>query len=551
MIKNTAGQKVGCQMINASDGSAFTGAVTVEVTIDAGTQATGTVGSGACTHEGNGLHTYAPSQAETNGALLEFTFHGAGAIPDTVHIYTTGYDKTLANVPANVTQLLGTAWLTPVVAGTPDVNTKLLGNTAQTGRDIGASVLLSNGTGTGQLKLASGYVAITWADVAAPTTAVDLSNTTIKTTQKVDVDTIKTNPVVNGGTITFPSNKTLAATDNITAGTITTVTNLTNLPSIPANWLTAAGTAADFGAEIATAIWTDIVAGDFTVAASIGKSIMNGVSLGTGLTVARCTLVDTLTTYTGNTPQTGDSFARIGANGVSLSAIPDLAGVTTLLARLTATRAGYLDNLSAGAVALASALATVQSDTDDIQSRLPAALVGGRIDASVGAMAANVLTTAAINDGAITAAKLAADSITAAKLAADVATELQSGLATSGAVDSAITNNASIIAIKNDTDVTIPGLIATLNDLSAAEVNNEVVDALSVDTYAQPGQEAPAATQTLAKMLAYTYKAWRNRSTQTSSEYALFADDTTTKDQKATVSDDGSTFVRGEIGTGA
>jgi hypothetical protein len=33
-------------------------------------------------------------------------------------------------------------------------------------------------------------------------------------------------------------------------------------------------------------------------------------------------LVDTLTTYTGNTPQTGDSFARIGALGAGLTAIP-------------------------------------------------------------------------------------------------------------------------------------------------------------------------------------------------------------------------------------
>lgn len=37
----------------------------------------------------------------------------------------------------------------------------------------------------------------------------------------------------------------------------------------------------------------------------------------------------------------------------------------------------------------------VEADTQDIQSRLPAALVSGRIDASVGAMAANVMTAAA------------------------------------------------------------------------------------------------------------------------------------------------------------
>lgn len=107
MQKNVAGQKIGAQLVSASDGSAFTGAVTVSVTIDAGTQATGSVGSGACTHEGNGYHTYAPAQAETNGTLIAFTFTGPGAVPVTVQVFTTGYDPTLANLPANVTQVSG------------------------------------------------------------------------------------------------------------------------------------------------------------------------------------------------------------------------------------------------------------------------------------------------------------------------------------------------------------------------------------------------------------------------------------------------------------
>lgn len=89
MKKNVASQKVGAQMVSATDGSAFTGSVTVEVTLDAGTQATGSVGSGACTHEGTGYHTYAPAQAETNGDLAAFTFHGTGAVPATVQIYTS------------------------------------------------------------------------------------------------------------------------------------------------------------------------------------------------------------------------------------------------------------------------------------------------------------------------------------------------------------------------------------------------------------------------------------------------------------------------------
>lgn len=88
MKKNVAGQAIGAQMVSASDGSAFTGAVTVYVTGDAGTQAVGSVGSGACTHEGNGYHTYAPAQAETNYDLIAFTFIGTGAIPATVQCYT-------------------------------------------------------------------------------------------------------------------------------------------------------------------------------------------------------------------------------------------------------------------------------------------------------------------------------------------------------------------------------------------------------------------------------------------------------------------------------
>ena len=86
MKKNTAGQKIGAQIITAADGTAFSGSVTVYVTKDAGTQAIGSVGSGAATDEGNGYYTYAPSQAETDGNLLAFTFIGSGAIPVTVQV---------------------------------------------------------------------------------------------------------------------------------------------------------------------------------------------------------------------------------------------------------------------------------------------------------------------------------------------------------------------------------------------------------------------------------------------------------------------------------
>ena len=92
--------------------------------------------------------------------------------------------------------------------------------------------------------------------------------------------------------------------------------------------------------------------------------------------------------------------------------------------------------------------------------------------------------------------------------------------------------------------------VSALNNLSAAQVNAEVVDALNVDTYAEPGQGTPAATLSLAAKINYLFKAWRNRSTQTATTYSLYNDDATTVDQKATVSDDGTTADKGEVVTG-
>lgn len=86
MKKNIASQTVGAQMVSASDGSAFTGTVSCFVTGDAGTQG---AGGGSVVHEGNGYHSYAPTQAETNYDHIAFTFTGTGAVPATVQVYTT------------------------------------------------------------------------------------------------------------------------------------------------------------------------------------------------------------------------------------------------------------------------------------------------------------------------------------------------------------------------------------------------------------------------------------------------------------------------------
>lgn len=88
MIKNTASQSIGAQLVDATTGGAYVGTVTVYVTGDRGTQAVGAVGAGVCESEGNGVYTYGPSQTETNYDFVQFTFIGTGAVPTTLDIYT-------------------------------------------------------------------------------------------------------------------------------------------------------------------------------------------------------------------------------------------------------------------------------------------------------------------------------------------------------------------------------------------------------------------------------------------------------------------------------
>ena len=108
MIRNTAGQSIGAQMINASTGASFAGVVTVFITVDAGIQAIGSVGGGVCALEGNGYYTYLPSQAETNGALIAYTFTGVGAVPATIQVATVTATQSTAiqlNTNPNITPL--------------------------------------------------------------------------------------------------------------------------------------------------------------------------------------------------------------------------------------------------------------------------------------------------------------------------------------------------------------------------------------------------------------------------------------------------------------
>src|SRR3990172_5899681 len=128
---------------------------------------------------------------------------------------------------------------------------------------------------------------------------------------------------------------------------------------------------------------------------------------------------------------TNDIQARLPAALVSGRMDSSTGAMAANVMTAAAAAADLTTELQAG-LATWAAWATVKPDTDDIQARPPAALVGGPIDSSVGAMAA--------------------DTLTASALAADAVTEIQSGLALDAPVAKAATVSGETAAIQADTD---------------------------------------------------------------------------------------------------
>lgn len=90
----------------------------------------------------------------------------------------------------------------------------------------------------------------------------------------------------------------------------------------------------------------------------------------------------------------------------------------------------------------------------------------------------------------------------------------------------------------------------TATPLTAAEVNAEVVNVINTDTSGEPAQGAPPATASLRTKIDWLFKAFRNKKTQTATEWDLFNDAGTVVDSKATVADDGTTASKAEIVSG-
>lgn len=88
--------------------------------------------------------------------------------------------------------------------------------------------------------------------------------------------------------------------------------------------------------------------------------------------------------------------------------------------------------------------------------------------------------------------------------------------------------------------------VNSLGSTAKSEVNAEVLDVLTVDTFAEPGS-VPSATATLKDKIGWMQSLSRNKITQTSTTQTLRNDGDSGNISQSTVSDDGTTFTRGKF----
>lgn len=151
-----------------------------------------------------------------------------------------------------------------------------------------------------------------------------------------------------------------------------------------------------------------------------------------------------------------------GTSGSTAEALALLVAATSAIYDRIGAPAGA--SLAADVAAVKGDTVDIEADTQDIQGRLPAALISGRIDATVGAMQTNVMTADAA--------------------ASDLTTELQSGLATAAALDAvdgkidAIGSNVDLIKASTDNLPASPAAVSDIPTVGAIAdaVHDEVVE---------------------------------------------------------------------------
>jgi hypothetical protein len=274
----------------------------------------------------------------------------------------------------------------------------------------------------------------------------------------------------------------------VTIPTVTTITNDVGITQTGADkvWGSATRTLTAFSTALALSVW-DVLTANISTASSIGLKLKNWV------------LGSDNKSLLSSDAQTGVTIPTV----TTLTNAPsDSLGVTTLLSRLSALRAGYLDNLSAGAAALESSLQTLITTIGAAGAGLTATasavwavatrvLTAGTnivLSKGTGITGFNDLSAAAVN-AEVDAALADYDGPTHAELTSELATADDATLTAIGGL-----NNLSQADVRSALGVASANLDTQLSTIpTTTQITNAVLDE-SLDSHNTNGTVGRALT---------------------------------------------------------
>jgi hypothetical protein len=260
-------------------------------------------------------------------------------------------------------------------AGVPVADTVRISGTTQTARDIGASVLLSSGTGTGQVTLTSGRVNADLTHIA--TAAVSTS------TAQLGVNVVN----FGGSAGTFASGRPEVNMTHIAGSAVNT-----SSAQLGVNVVNAAGTAWGSGAITAASIATDAIgSAEFAQAAAdkiwssatrvlTANTNLNDLSAA-GVRAAVGLASANLDTQLGDLPTNAELATALGtADDAVLAAIAALNNLSAADVNAEVDTA-----IADAALATAANLATVDTVADAIKAKTDSLTftVAGQVDANI------------------------------------------------------------------------------------------------------------------------------------------------------------------------
>lgn len=251
------------------------------------------------------------------------------------------------------------------------------------------------------------------------------------------------------------------------------------------------------------------------------------------------------------TGEAGLDWANIGAptttqnlSGTTISTSQVVASVTAAVTITAASVQAIWD-------ALTSALTTVGSIGKLLVTNIDAA-ISSRLAPTVGGRTLDVTATGEAgldwsNIGAPTTAQdLSGTTISTSQVVASVTGAVGSVTGAVGSVTGSVGGNVvgSVGSVTGNVGGNVTGSVGSLATQAKTDVKDQVVSALSTDTYAEP-TGVPAATVSLAEKIGRVYQSLRNGLTVTASA-KTFQNDAGTNLWKKPLSDDGTTYTEGE-----